>query len=29
MIPDIARSLQVSELSAQWVVSAYSLAYGW
>lgn len=29
MIPDIARSLEVSELSAQWVVSAYSLAYGW
>jgi hypothetical protein len=29
MIPDIARTLQVSELSAQWVASAYSLAYGW
>jgi predicted MFS family arabinose efflux permease len=29
MIPEIARSLEISELEAQWVVSAYSLAYGW
>lgn len=29
MIPEIAKSLDISELSAQWVVSAYLLAYAW
>lgn len=29
MIPEIARTLNTSELAAQWVVSAYFLAFAW